>query len=1134
MKKIKISSMLIILAVFLLAFIGINVIAVNFVSPINGTIQKENSLIVNLTTSLLGEISSFVDFDSSLISWWRFEGNVNDEMGINNGVQTGYGLQVPGVFGNATDFNGDNQYINLVNTNSLKLGNNHSIAGWIYIKDNSTAGVIIAKWCGICGYNDVSEARSYVVDVELGKLYYGISTQSFQLVNSFHNFYSNVTLPLNKWIFFTVTYNGTRRIMYINGTFEGYVDKPGDIYQSDADVQIGANRDSGYRSFFNGSMDEIMMFGRTLSASEVATLYNSTANKYYNNFTGLSEGTHTLVGYEINSSGTKNQTSIWTIRTDYTSPNASNIFFYPNSSEVLDPNINITINATITDTVAMGLAIVEVYNGTGWTNYSMRNSSNVYTANLTLDLLESNYTYRIWANDSVGNPSRSSNRTFTALWDCSWNATQDLGAVAGFNQNKFIGNITINNTGDVQYSNNNCSLNFHFAHNLGSNKIYFNDSENSGMLGYYDILLGIPAKTSLNLKVNASFGGNTQQENLIINTSEFSSRSTLASTTTTAVLVTNQIGPYLYNKITYAPTQIYLTPGNFSLEGYLRNLMGSTAPNESNTAYNVSFYWSMPSGLTNISDNLTMEYVNITDSSLNTLNVNITFTDTSSLASMTSGTKTIYLYALGYNLSGARIPDASGSTLITSSTNITFQCYSTSDGVYVTACGTLDGDYVTLTTSSSSSGGGGGGGSGATGEQAEPFSKFIKQENFELVRGEEKEFIIEFTNPYLYGELQNLTISLSGIDSQYIKITPNKIDRLNQSKTISIKIKINAPKYLEEGNYKLTLEINGDLLANDNKQSFLARKKIDLFIFEISRKDITAELENAKALIEEMKSNNLSYLPMESLLNDAEIFLNLSAMGKANSKYLELKKIHDDAFSSKEILSQLNAKILEAQANGINTPETSKLVSLAEAAFARGDYALSLARLKEAQLSYALEVKGEFNTAYYVKNHPFQSLGFLIAVCFIAIASTLTTRKILLNSKLKLLAEEEKLLVGLMKVVQRECFEEKRMSMEEYENTMSQYENRLNVVIQDKIEAETKIANLMKIRGGKRKVLREESIRLKELIKETQRQYFDKSQMETRVYQNMIKSYAAKLSEIEENLATIEAQDELRKRGLKL
>ncbi|MBI2629805.1 hypothetical protein HYW76_01765, partial [Candidatus Pacearchaeota archaeon] len=47
--------------------------------------------------------------------------------------------------------------------------------------------------------------------------------------------------------------------------------------------------------------------------------------------------------------------------------------------------------------------------------------------------------------------------------------------------------------------------------------------------------------------------------------------------------------------------------------------------------------------------------------------------------------------------------------------------------------------------------------------------------------------------------------------------------------------------------------------------------------------------------------------------------------------------------------------------------------------------------------------------------------------------------------------------------------------------------------------------------------------------KKLQDDYMNKKKIETRVYQNMLKSYASRLSEVEESIAFIDAQEALKK-----
>jgi hypothetical protein len=115
-----------------------------------------------------------------------------------------------------------------------------------------------------------------------------------------------------------------------------------------------------------------------------------------------------------------------------------------------------------------------------------------------------------------------------------------------------------------------------------------------------------------------------------------------------------------------------------------------------------------------------------------------------------------------------------------------------------------------------------------------------------------------------------------------------------------------------------------------------------------------------------------------------------------------------------------------------------------------------------------------------------------------------------------------------MKIIQKECFERNHMSMGEYENAMAQYENRLSETIEDRIKIETKVANMLKFRG-KRKALDEEKKRLVTNMKKIQDDYLNKGKIETRVYENMIKSYTRRLTEVEEQQATMEAEEAVKR-----
>ena len=102
------------------------------------------------------------------------------------------------------------------------------------------------------------------------------------------------------------------------------------------------------------------------------------------------------------------------------------------------------------------------------------------------------------------------------------------------------------------------------------------------------------------------------------------------------------------------------------------------------------------------------------------------------------------------------------------------------------------------------------------------------------------------------------------------------------------------------------------------------------------------------------------------------------------------------------------------------------------------------------------------------------------------------------------------------------------MSMQEYNEAMNQYEDRLSEIIQTRIKVETQIANLMKL-SGKRNALMQERDRLFILIRQVQDDYLNREKIETRAYENMLKTYSGRLNSIQEELAFMDAKEELNK-----
>jgi hypothetical protein len=81
---------------------------------------------------------------------------------------------------------------------------------------------------------------------------------------------SSTTLPANQWSHVAVTYNGSSMQLYVNGSAVGSPTTiSGTINSGSNTLWIGGNNAAG--EYFQGRIDEMRIYNRALSSSEVVT-----------------------------------------------------------------------------------------------------------------------------------------------------------------------------------------------------------------------------------------------------------------------------------------------------------------------------------------------------------------------------------------------------------------------------------------------------------------------------------------------------------------------------------------------------------------------------------------------------------------------------------------------------------------------------------------------------------------------------------------------------------------------------------------------------------------------------------------------------------------------------------------------
>ena len=246
-----------------------------------------------LTNGLVG----YWTFDGRDIKWSDTTTEIKDISGNSNHGDAAGSLATtsvtPGKLGQALSFNGSSDYISVTDPGSgstLDFGNSASLSlsMWVYPTALSSEASLISKDTQAdCGYN-----TNYTVYYYNGGDYGGCTASACPLWFDYvasgvsnHKYYTqDQVITLNTWRHIIITYTfgtGSSMKMYVDGqlqTGEWYFGTGnGSPVTSDQPIWIGASNYCGGLSVdipFTGRIDDVRIYNRALSATEIANLYN--------------------------------------------------------------------------------------------------------------------------------------------------------------------------------------------------------------------------------------------------------------------------------------------------------------------------------------------------------------------------------------------------------------------------------------------------------------------------------------------------------------------------------------------------------------------------------------------------------------------------------------------------------------------------------------------------------------------------------------------------------------------------------------------------------------------------------------------------------------------------------------------
>ncbi|MDP6845954.1 MAG: right-handed parallel beta-helix repeat-containing protein, partial [Candidatus Nanoarchaeia archaeon] len=166
---------------------------------------------------------------------------------------------------------------------------------------------------------------------------------------------------------------------------------------------------------FDGSIDEVLVFNRTLSANEISALYDSSTTQYGNNFTNLAEGNHSFKGYSVDIAGNKNDTGTRSVTIDGTAPNVT--INVPANTTYGWNNVSMDFNVTLNENGSVMFSL-----DGGATNHTMDSTDNQNFNYTNSSMIDGSYTFQVYANDTEGNTNYSESVVFTVnnslVYDC--------------------------------------------------------------------------------------------------------------------------------------------------------------------------------------------------------------------------------------------------------------------------------------------------------------------------------------------------------------------------------------------------------------------------------------------------------------------------------------------------------------------------------------------------------------------------------------------------------------------------------------------------------------------------------------------------------------------------------------------
>jgi glucose/arabinose dehydrogenase len=182
------------------------------------------------------------------------------------GTISGATRTTSGKFGNALSFDGVNDWVTVADANALDLTTGMTLEAWVFpaALGSSWRNVIIKERPGGEVYNLYAN-----VDTSVPVVYVARASAPGTPLDA----RGTAPLPLNTWSHLAATYDGATLRLYVNGSQVGTRAVTGAMVASTGVLRVGGN--SLWGEYFSGRIDEVRIYNRALTATEIQTDMNT-------------------------------------------------------------------------------------------------------------------------------------------------------------------------------------------------------------------------------------------------------------------------------------------------------------------------------------------------------------------------------------------------------------------------------------------------------------------------------------------------------------------------------------------------------------------------------------------------------------------------------------------------------------------------------------------------------------------------------------------------------------------------------------------------------------------------------------------------------------------------------------------